>query len=132
MSAWEVGMDGLPLRTEIASKRLLSAMGMPVMESQTFGRNDCLIDSIMQSLQNSGCISRSLLGIHRDEIALSVRTHLQLNRLTASDDFEYLSHDDHAPHIFDYLLTRWGHIWEDLQNALSCEFTIILYVRFQK
>ena len=79
MAAWEVGMDGLPLRIEFASKQLLSAMGMPVMESQTFGRNACLIDSILQSLQNSGCIRRTLTGFHRNDIARSVRTHLQQN-----------------------------------------------------
>ena len=110
-------MGGLSLRTETANKQLLSATGMAVMESQTFGCNGCLLDSILQSLQNSGCIRGALTDMHRDGIARSVRRHLQENRLTTRDNFEYLSHDIHAPHLFEYLLTQCGDIWEDLQSA---------------
>ena len=92
-------MDGLPLRTENANKQLLASMNMRVMESQTFGRNDCLIDSILQSLQYSGSIHSEMTADYRNDIAHSVRLHLENIGVTTKDAFDYLSHDEHSLHI---------------------------------
>ena len=131
MSAWEFGLDGSPLRTERANKHLLSMQGLHVIDADTFGRNDCLIDSIMQSLLHSGFLRSSVTLDVRDEIASSVRQHLQDNGLTRNDDFDYLRHDVHVQPIIDFLLSRCESIWSDLDNAQCFGFTVIVYDRFQ-
>ena len=105
--------------------------GIHVIDAETFGRNDCLIDSIMQSLLHSDFLRSSVTVDVRDEIASSVRQHLQDNGLTRNDDFDHLSHDVHSLPIIDFLLSRCESIWSDLDNAQRCGFTVIVYDRFQ-
>jgi len=132
MSALEVGLDGSPLRTEHANKHMLSTIGLHVMDAKTYGRNECLSDAIMQSLQHSGFLRSTLTVGLRNPYCYAIRKHLQDKGLTRNDVFDYLSHDLHVSHIIDFLLTPgWSSIWCNLYKAQRCEFTVIVYDRFQ-
>ena len=52
--SWEIAADGLLVRTEAGAKAELRRLGLEVMHADTFHRNDCLIDSVLQSLMHAG------------------------------------------------------------------------------
>ena len=114
---WEVGADVQPLRTEASAKCLLTNLGMQVQKSHTFGRNDCLIDSVLLSLQASGHIIASLNLQQRNMAAVQVRDTLPQVRLTDATMDAYLSHDEHLPCIFESLLEECPHLWVDIVKA---------------
>jgi len=112
----EIAADGAPVRTEHAAKEALKNLGLQVMHADTFFRNDCLIDSLLQSLMHANLVRSSLRTSERDNIAVRVRQHLRHLHLTGPGH-DYLSHDEHAAHIFDFLLTNERGIWTDLAEA---------------
>ena len=57
---WEIDPDGQFWRPEASCQELLWNMGIHVQPSNTFGRNDCLIDSVLLKLQASGPVISSL------------------------------------------------------------------------
>ena len=128
---WVDGVDGQPLRTEDATKQLLISHGLQVSHSETYGRNDCLIDSVLQSLSSAGLMRSDMPAAERNSIAARVRKYLEDRGETRRGAYEFLGHDQHLPHIFDYLFTNCGDSWLNLHQARATEFTIIVYDRFQ-
>ncbi len=126
----EIGADGEYLRTEGVTKALLRSLGYHVRSAETFGRNDCLIDSILQGLQHASLFREPLTFDERKDIAARVRSFLRDNNYTRSDIDEYLSHDVHVAHILNFLLTECRGIWLHLYDALRCDFTVVVYDRF--
>ena len=92
---WDVGLDGQPVRSENSAKHLLRQLGMDVRPSNTFGRNDCLIDSVLLSLQASGHMIPSLNMQQRNMTCVRVRDRLREAQLTSDAMYDYLSHEDH-------------------------------------
>ena len=88
----EIAADGAPVRTENAAKEMLRNLGMQVMHADTFLRNDCLIDSLLQSLMHANLVRSSLSTGERDVMAVRVRQHLRHLILTGPG-YDYLSHD---------------------------------------
>ena len=126
----EVAADGAGVRTEAANKAMLREMGLQVRHADTFLRNDCLIDSLLQSLIHVNLVHSTVNANHRDSIAVRVRQHLRdLNR--TGPGFDYLSHDEHLVHIFEFLLAEERDIWTDLNHAHDADITITVYDRFQ-
>ena len=99
----EIAADGAPVRTETAAKEILRNLGLEVMHADTFYRNDCLIDSILQSLMHADLVRHSVSNDERSNIAVRVRQYLREKNCTHLVLCDYLSHDDHVPHIFDFL-----------------------------
>ncbi|MDP7647737.1 MAG: hypothetical protein QGH82_06700, partial [Candidatus Woesearchaeota archaeon] len=126
----DIGADGLYLRTESVTKALLRSLGYHVRSAETFGRNDCLIDSILQGLQHARMFREPLTFDERKDIAARVRSFLRSNNHTRSDIDDYLSHDVHVAHILNFLLTHCHGIWLHLYEALRCDFTVVVYDRF--
>ena len=129
--AMEIAADGAPVRTENAAKEILRNLGLQVMHADTFSRNDCLTDSLLQSLMHANLVRTTLSTGERDCIALRVvREHLcHMNRTGPGCD--YLSHDEHVGHIYDFLLSNERDIWTDLQEAHHTDITVMVYDRFQ-
>ena len=125
-----IGADGLYLRTEDVTKALLRSLGYHVRPAETFGRNDCLIDSIIQGLQHARMFREPLTFDERKDIAGRVRAFLRKNNYTRSDIDEYLAHDLHVAHILFCLLTECHAIWLHLYDALRCDFAVVVYDRF--
>ena len=118
-SSWEIGLDGQPLRSENFAKHVLRQMGMVVQASNTFGRNDCLIDSVLLSLQASGYITASLNMQQRNMTCVRVRDALRAEQLTSESSDDYLSHEEHLQSIFNCLLMECGNLWVDIVKARS-------------
>ena len=74
---WETAADGVPVRTEADAKAELLRLNLEVMHADTFQRNDCLIDSVVQSLMHAGFILPSLSFIDRNVIAWQARQYLR-------------------------------------------------------
>ena len=127
---WEVGLDGQPVRSETCAKRLLHQLGMDVRPCNTFGRNDCLIDSILLSLQASGHIIASLDMQQRNMTCVQIRDRLREDRLTSVSMDDYLSHEEHVECAFRFLLMECPHLWVDIVRARQLQFTIVTYDRF--
>ena len=126
----ELAADGAGVRTEVANKQMLLDLGLEVMHADTFLRNDCLIDSLLQSLMHSKLVLPTVNAHQRDSIAVRVRQHLRdLNR--TGPGFDYLSHDEHLVHIFEFLLSQERDIWTDLNHDHDADITITVYDRFQ-
>ena len=126
----EPGADGELVRTEANMKDFLRMRNYIVQSAEVFGRNDCLIDGLLQSLQHCAMIQGALTFNDRNELAKSVRVFLQQQGHTRSDAYEYLSHDAHSAYILHYLLLEHSAIWNDIREAKQTEFTIIVYDRF--
>ena len=89
-----------------------------------------MIDSLLQSLVHNNYLQGNMrLATQRNGVAYRVRRYLQDLHLTFGTNF--LSHDEHTRHIFEYLLTNCQHLWIDLETARSTRFTIVVYERFQ-
>ena len=73
----EIAAHGAPVRTENAAKEILRNLGLQVMHADTFFRNDCLIDSLLQSLMHANLVRSTLSTGERDSIAVRVRQHLR-------------------------------------------------------
>ena len=61
---------------------------------------------------------------------MRVRSFLRNNNYTRSDIDEYLSHAAHVAHMPFFLLTECRGIWPHLYDALRCDFTVVVYDRF--
>ena len=127
--AWETAADGALVRSEADAKAELLRLNLEVMHADTFQRNDCLIDSIVQSLMHAGFILPSLSFMDRNVIAWQARQYLRERNLTDRFNAEYLSHHDHLQHIFDFLRDEAG-LWVDVARARATEFTVTVYDRF--
>ena len=114
---WKVGFDSQPVRSEFVAKRLLHQLGMDVQVSNTFGRNDCLIDSVLLSLQASGHISASLNMQQRNMTCVRVRDRLREEQLTSQSIDAYLSHEEHLECISKCLLMECASLWVDIVKA---------------
>ena len=115
--SWEIGIDGQLLRSEAGCRLLLQNMGMHVQSSNTFGRNDCLIDSVLLCLTSSGHIASSLYMQQRNMTCVRVRDDLRSLQLTSATSDEYLSHDEHLETIFKFLLEECSDLWVDVREA---------------
>jgi hypothetical protein len=99
---WEVGADGQPLRTESAHAAKLEAdLGLVRQHSDHFRANQCLIDSLLQALADSGEIVYELSREERKDICYWVRGYLMQAGLATGRSM--LEHDIHLTPIFDYL-----------------------------
>ena len=127
---WDVGLDGQPVRSENSAKHLLRQLGMDVRPSLTFGRNDCLIDSVLLSLQASGHMIPSLNMQQRNMTCVLVRDRLREAQLTSDAMDDYLSHEDPLNCMFEFLVMECPHLWVDIARARQLQFTIITYDRF--
>ena len=127
--SWEIAADGLPVRTEAGAKAELRRLGLEVMHADTFQRNDCLIDSVLQSLMHAGFLLPSFSFMDRNVTAWQARQYLRERDLTDWLSFDYLRHHDHLQHIFDFLRDEAG-LWVDVARSRTTEFTVTVYDRF--
>ena len=91
-------------RSDTETKALLSTLTPPhvVHETQTYGRNDCLIDSILCALEHE-TVLRDHTRAERNKLCQLCRASLVSQGLTAGDRFDFLSHDAHFVHICEWL-----------------------------
>ena len=75
-------------------------MGMHVQPSNTFGRNDCLIGSVLLSLQASGHVVSALNIQQRNMTCVHVRDELRQLQLTSATTDAYLSHEERLECVF--------------------------------
>ena len=80
------------LRSDASMYESLRVLGLEVINSTTFGRNDCFAESILQSLMHQGVIS-ALSWEERDDVCKRCRDNLVALGLT-------------APHINEYLIVH--------------------------
>ena len=66
---------------------------LQVEHAETFGRNDCLVDSVMRCLMSTGFMKQNLTVWERSTIAWQVRQYLREQHLTSWSGNDYLSHD---------------------------------------
>ena len=126
----ELAADGGFVRSEASAKQVLLQMGLQVMPADTFLRNDCLIDSMLQSLMHANLIHSTVSSEQRNAITRRVRQHLR-DRGRTGVGYDYLSHDEHSRSIFEYLLLHEETIWIDRLHVHDTEITITVYDRFQ-
>ena len=80
---------------------LLGALvpALEVRPSTSHGRNDCLTDSILLSMEDQGLIGP--LSIHaRAQHCIVVRNWLEKNCGPCAQNYPFLSHDDHFADIY--------------------------------
>ena len=126
---WEEGLDGLPLRTEAGMRRHLERNDLQVLPSETHGRNDCLIDSLLLALHHAGLVIPSLTIEARGSICAVVRRHL-VQEHGVPDCNGYLEHDRHVPAIFEFLREQQPDIWVDADAVGNVELTVVVFDRF--
>ena len=126
---WETGLDGFPLRTEAGMRRHLERHDLKVFPSETHGRNDCLIDSLLLALCNAGLVLPALTISARSSICAAVRRHL-VREHGVPDCNGYLEHDKHVPAIFEFLRAQQTDIWVDAATIGTVELTVIVFDRF--
>ena len=95
-------------RGDVEMKLLLETLTEPhfVRRSRTHGQNNCLIDSVLLSLQAGGHLRR-LTRAERASICASARAHLEEQHgvppISGNGVYPYLSHEDHFDPICTHL-----------------------------
>ena len=125
---WTVGTDGLPVRTEDGMRLFLSNHGLRVMPSLTHGVNNCLIDSVLQSLHHAGMLQADLSVQCRKTVCRDTRAYLVDNH--GCSLLAYLAHDQALPWIFDFLRSQRPTLFVDEGLAERLAVTVTVLDRF--
>jgi len=127
---WEHGLDGQPLLTEHGLQAALLRHGLQRSPSETFGHNNCLVDSLLLSMQHAGYARHDITFEERRAAAAAARWHLvQEHGLPAAGD-PYLAHDMHLAPIFDFLRAHCPLLWVDAACMADVELTATVFDRF--
>ena len=127
---WEIGHDGQPLRTEFGLQAALLRQGLQRNLSETFGRNNCLVDSLLLALRYAGCIRQDISFEERREACAAARWHLVQHHGVDARNDDYLSHDLHLAPIFNFLRNNCPTVWEDSATAHTIQLTADIFDRF--
>ena len=128
---FEQGADGQPLRTEHGMDVLLARHGLQRYPSKTFGQNNCLVDSMLLSMKAAGLVRVAVSESERCEACTAARQHLeQQHGLVVSVPPPFLSHDEHAGAVFDFLRQQRPNLWVDVEAVRQVELTMTVYDRF--
>ena len=125
---WQLAADGELVRTEDGCRQLLAERGLVVRPSETHGRNNCLIDSLLQALSHAGSVTAGLPVAQRRDVCARARGDLMLHH--GASDAGYLEHDVHGPSVFKYLVAHEPGIWRDGVDPRLVELTVTVFDRF--
>ena len=124
-------------RTDDEMKELLKTLQVPhfVRESKTHGQHNCLMDSILQALQDKQHIKP--LTVHeRAAICSSIRRHLidhhGIEPRAPDGNPSYLSHEDSFDAICNQLRNEHSNIWSDDIDVTRLSIAAVVFDRFQR
>ena len=124
-------------RTDSEMKEVLKTLQVPpyVRKSNTHGKNNCLIDSILLALQDKDYI-KPLEVYERAAVCGSIRRHLIEHHGVAPESPDgsqsYLSHEDSFDAICQQLRSEHPNIWLDGVDAIRLPIIALIYDRFQR
>ena len=125
---WQIAADGEKVRTEQGFRQLLLDHGYQVRKSDTHGMNNCLIDSLLQTLSYAKLAKADLSVPLRKEICGRVRNHLAKHHGATMGG--YLAHDDHMRQMFEFLRVHEANIWREDVRPGHVELTVTVFDRF--
>ena len=114
------------LRSDASMYESLRVLGLEVINSTTFGRNDCFTESILQSLMHQGVIS-ALSWEERDDVCKRCRENLVALGLTARDLNEFLIVHRHFHPVCELLRRDARVSWQ--AEYIPHEVSLALVVR---
>ena len=110
-------------------KALLASQAYVVCPSSTHDANNCLIDSIILSLQWQG---KALWMTLPQRAALSSEARAHLIDHYGVQDMEYLAHEDHFAPICDFLRSLGEAFWESSVVPEALDITAVVFDRLHR
>ena len=114
-------------------RMLLGALvsALEVRPSTSHGRNDCLTDSILLSMEDQGLIGPLSIQA-RAQLCIVVRNYLERNCGLCTRNYPFLSHDNHFADICHVLRQSLLPHWRGEQSLVQTSLTCIVYDRFNR
>ena len=133
MSSASAGADDVQARSEEDMRILLRSLqpALKVRPSNSYGRNDCLTDSILLAMEDQGLIT-PLDKNTRMQLCTTVRRHLVLACDLCPNSTPFLGHDRHFEQICHALREQLVQHWKAQEPPSQTALTCIVYDRFNR